>query len=53
MATYNTDGGNTVERNFTVSISILDLAVNYLEEAVQITGTLSEEIPRLIEMLIG
>ena len=53
MAAYNDDDGDTVERNYIVSSSILDLAVNYLEEAVQITGTLSEEIPRLIEMLIG
>ena len=54
MAAYNADDyGDTTERNCTVSGSFLDLAVNYLEEAVQIIGTLSEEIPRLIEMLIG
>ena len=33
MGAYNTDGGDTVERNYTVSSSILDLVVNYLEEA--------------------
>ena len=44
------DDGDTVERNFTVSSSILDLAYNYLKEAVQIIGTPSEEIPKLIEM---
>ena len=54
MAAYNAgDDDDTAERNCTVSGSFLDLAVNYLEEAVQITGTLSEEIPRLIEMFIG
>ena len=54
MAAYNdNDDADTVERNFTVSISILDLAVNYLEEALQIIGNPSEEIPKLIEMFIG
>ena len=53
MGAYNTDGGDTVERNYTVSSSILDLAVNYLEEALQIIGNPSEEIPKLIEMFIG
>ena len=54
MAAHNDDDdGDTVERNFTVSISILDLAVNYLEEALQIIGNPSVEIPRLIEMFIG
>ena len=52
MGAYNTDGGDTVERNCTVSGSFLDLAVNYLEEALQIIGTPSEEIPKLIEMFI-
>ena len=46
------DDGDTVERNYTVSSSILDLAVNYLEEALQIIGTPSGEIPKLIEMFI-
>ena len=32
MGAYNTDGGDTVERNYNVSSSILDLVVNYLEE---------------------
>ena len=50
MGAYNTDGGDTVERNYTVSSSILDLVVNYLEEALQIIGNPSEEIPKLIEM---
>ena len=54
MAAYNADDDDdTAERNCTVSGSFLDLAVNYLEEALQIIGTLSEEIPRLIETLIG
>ena len=54
MAAYNTDDDDdTAERNCTVSGSFLDLAVNYPKEALQIIGTLSEEIPRLIEMLIG
>ena len=46
------DDGDTVERNYTVSSSILDLAYNYLEEALQIIGTPSGEIPKLIEMFI-
>ena len=46
------DDGDTVERNYTVSSSILDLAYNYLEEARQIFGTPSGEIPKLIEMFI-
>ena len=53
MAVYNTDGGDTVERNYTVSSSILDLVVNHLEEALQIIGDPSVEIPKLIEMFIG
>ena len=54
MAAYNAgDDDDTAERNCTVSGSIFDLAASYLKEAVQIIGTLSEEIPRLIEMLIG
>ena len=54
MAAYNAgDDDDTAERNCTVSGSFLDLAVNYLKEALQIIGTLSEEIPRLIEMLVG
>ena len=53
MAAYNADDDDTAERNCTVSGSFLDLAVNYLKEALQIIGTLSEEITRLIEMLIG
>ena len=52
MAAYNDDDGDTVERNYTVSSSILDLAYNYLEEALQIIGTPSGEIPKLIEMFI-
>ena len=47
------DDGDTVERNFIVSISILDLAYNYLEEALKIIGNPSVEIPKLIEMLVG
>ena len=53
MAAYNDDDGNTAERNYTVLSSILDLAYNYLEEALQIIGTPPGEIPRLIEMFIG
>ena len=54
MAAYNADDDDDpAERNCTVSGSFLDLAVNYLKEALQIIGTLSEEIPRLIEMLVG
>ena len=54
MAAYNADNyDDTTERNCTVSGSFLDLAVNYLEEALQIIGNPSVEIPRLIEMLIG
>ena len=53
MAAYNTDGGNTLERNYTISGSILNLVVNYLEEAIQIIWNPSEEIPKLIEMFIG
>ena len=54
MAAYNDDDdGDTVERNYIVSSSILDLAVNYLEEALQIIGNPSVEIPRLIELFIG
>ena len=52
MGAYNTDGGDTIKRIYTVSSSILDLAVNYLEEALQIIGNPSEEIPKLIEMFI-
>ena len=52
MGAYNTDGDDTVKRNYTVSSSILDLVVNYLEEALQIIGNPSEEIPKLIEMFI-
>ena len=52
MAAYNDDDGDTVERNYTVSNSILDLAYNYLEEALKIFGTPSGEIPKLIEMFI-
>ena len=47
------DDGDTVERNYTVSSSILDLAYNYLEEALKIIGNPSVEIPKLIEMFIG
>ena len=51
MAAHNdNDDGDTVKRNYTVSSSILDLVVNYLEEALQIIGNPSEEIPKLIEM---
>ena len=46
MGAYNTDGGDTVERNYTVSSSILDLVVNYLEEALQIIGNPSEKNPK-------
>ena len=53
MAAYNDDNGDTVERNYTVLISILDLAVNHLEEALRITENPSEDIPKLIEMFIG
>ena len=53
MGAYNTDGDDTVKRNYTVSSSILDLVVNYLEEALQIIGNPSVEIPKLIEMFIG
>ena len=53
MGAYNTDGGDTVERNYTVSSSILDLVVNHLEKALQIIGDPSVEIPKLIEMFIG
>ena len=53
MAVYNTDGGDTVERNYNVSSSILDLVVNHLEEALQIIGNPSVENPKLIEMFIG
>ena len=53
MAAYNADDyDDTTERNCTISGSFLDLAVNYLKEALQIIGTLSKEISRLIEMLI-
>ena len=53
MAAYSDDTGDTVERNYTVSSSILDLAYNYLEEALKIIGNPSVEIPKLIEMFIG
>ena len=57
MAAYNADDygddDDTVERNCTASGSFLYLVVNYLKEALQIIGTLSKEITRLIEMLIG
>ena len=52
MAAYNDDDGDTVERNYTVSSSILDLAYNYLEEALKLIGNPSVEIPKLIEMFI-
>ena len=53
MGAYNTDGDDTVKRNYTVSSSILDLVVNYLEEALQIIGNPSEKIQKLIEMSLA
>ena len=53
MGAHNTDGGDTVERNYTVSSSILDLVVNYLEEALQIIGNPSEKNPKAHWNVIG